>query len=110
MPETWRGDFVTIGVALLLCAVILFLLFYPRLQLILLVGLSCFCGGSLSNLFDRIVHGSVVDFIKVNWGGLRPYIFNLADVAIVVGLIFILLSLLFVRVYMNSPVPRKIRL
>lgn len=49
-------------------------------------GAALFCGGGLSNLFDRMsAQGNVVDFIKINIGPLRPYIFNPADAAIVVG-------------------------
>ena len=56
------------------------------------LGLSLFCGGSLSNLFDRIAFGGVVDFVKFGLVGLRPYIFNLADVAIATGIIIVIFS------------------
>jgi len=47
----------------------------------------------LSNLLDRIAFGTVVDFLNLNRGGFRPYIFNLADVAIGIGLALTLLGL-----------------
>lgn len=98
------------GVALLLCAAVFFLLVYPRLKPMLLAGLCCFCGGSLSNLLDRIARGHVVDFINLNWRGLRPYIVNLADITIVLGVILIMWSILFMRINVtNSRIPRKIR-
>ena len=47
-------------------------------------------GGGFSNLFDRTVHGGyVVDFINVGFGALRTGIFNVADVAITVGVLLL---------------------
>jgi signal peptidase II len=48
-------------------------------------------GGSASNLFDRVRHGHVTDFIDVHWWGMR--IFNLADAFIVVGVVILLIAL-----------------
>ena len=52
----------------------------PRPMLRFAIGLQL--GGALGNLLDRIVYGSVVDFIDVGWWP----IFNLADSSIVVGM------------------------
>jgi signal peptidase II len=55
------------------------------------IGVTLFVAGGLSNWVDRVVHGSVVDFMNVGIGGLRTGIFNVADVAIMAGaLIFFL--------------------
>jgi signal peptidase II len=50
-----------------------------------LFGVGLFVAGGASNWVDRIVHGSVVDFINVGVGPIRTGIFNVADVAIMVG-------------------------
>jgi len=55
-------------------------------------GLGLVIGGALGNLADRVVHGAVVDFILVNPWGLFPYTFNLADTAITVGVVLLLLD------------------
>lgn len=47
------------------------------------VGLALAVGGATGNLVDRIVRGEVVDFVVVR----RWPVFNLADVALVVGLV-----------------------
>jgi signal peptidase II len=62
------------------------------LRFLPVLGLSLFCGGSLSNLHDRIALGKVVDFVKFGLVGLSPYIFNLADLAIGTGIIIIIFS------------------
>jgi len=64
----------------------LFLIFASKLNFLAVFGLALFCGGSLSNLLDRVTLGGVVDFVNFGVGELRPYIFNLADIAIGAGL------------------------
>jgi len=54
-----------------------------------LIGAALFIAGGASNLIDRIVRGSVVDFVNVGIGALRTGIFNIADVALMLGAVFI---------------------
>ena len=54
-----------------------------------LVGLSLFVAGGASNLADRLARGSVIDFLNVGLGPLRTGIFNVADMAVLLG-VFIL--------------------
>ena len=49
------------------------------------VGLVLFVAGGASNWFDRVLRGSVVDFLNVGIGPLRTGVFNTADVAIMIG-------------------------
>ncbi len=93
LPERWRGRPVTIASALFLGLVAVALLFGSGLRPGTTAGLALFCAGSLSNLYDRAMsRGNVVDFLSFHWGWLRTDIFNLADVAIVVGAALFLLS------------------
>ncbi|MFW2448333.1 MAG: signal peptidase II [Qipengyuania pacifica] len=50
------------------------------------LGLSLAIGGALGNVADRLMFGAVRDFIDFYWDNLHWPSFNLADVAIVVGL------------------------
>jgi signal peptidase II len=52
-----------------------------------LVGATLFLAGGASNWIDRVLHGSVVDFLNLGIGPLRTGIFNVADVAIMAGLL-----------------------
>ncbi len=54
------------------------------------VGLSFIVGGGIGNIFDRIVYGSVTDFLHIDLGIFRTGIFNMADVSIMVGMGFVL--------------------
>ncbi len=49
------------------------------------LGLVLFVAGGGSNWIDRVLRGSVVDFLNVGVGPLRTGVFNVADIAIMVG-------------------------
>ena len=61
------------------------------------VGLALILGGALSNLVDRVRLGRVVDFLDFYIQGYHWYTFNLADSAIVVGALFLILQVVFVE-------------
>lgn len=53
-------------------------------------GLTLIGAGGFSNWIDRLLnHGVVIDFLNVGLGGLRTGIFNLADMAITGGVLFL---------------------
>jgi signal peptidase II len=60
-----------------------------------LAGLSLLVGGAAGNLADRIIHGAVTDFFEVWFGSYRYPAFNVADSAITIGAILVLLDVLF---------------
>ena len=52
---------------------------------------SIILGGSLGNLFDRLVYNAVPDFIDFHFGDLHWFIFNPADIFITIGVICLIL-------------------
>ncbi len=58
-------------------------------------GLALIIGGALGNVFDRLIHGHVIDFLDFYYGDWHWPAFNLADSAITLGVIFLLLESLF---------------
>lgn len=69
----------------------------PRSHYLLGVGLALVLGGALGNLYDRTVHGHVVDFISLHWEGYYFPAFNIADTAITLGTLALLVDMLFSR-------------
>ncbi len=53
--------------------------------------------GALGNAIDRALYGAVVDFVLLHWGNWRWYVFNIADAAIVAGVIGLLYDALLAR-------------
>lgn len=58
------------------------------------IGLALAIGGALSNGLDRLLYGAVADFFHLHWGTWSFYIFNLADMAITLGVILLLADLI----------------
>ena len=58
-------------------------------------GLSLILGGAVGNLIDRILYGQVVDFIDFSIGSYHWPAFNVADSALTVGIIIILMTSVF---------------
>lgn len=66
----------------------------PAKDKIRLASIALICGGAVGNLLDRIRSSQgVVDFLDVGIGQLRWPVFNVADVAVTCGAIFLALSL-----------------
>jgi signal peptidase II len=57
-------------------------------------GLALILGGAFGNLVDRAIAGHVVDFVDVYWGGAHFWAFNVADAAITIGAILVLLDMI----------------
>lgn len=61
-------------------------------RLTLALGLGLVIGGAIGNAIDRIRFGAVVDFLDFQQLGFFPWVFNVADSAISVGVVFLLLD------------------
>ncbi len=55
-------------------------------------ALALILGGAIGNVIDRLLHGSVVDFIQLHWHGAAFPSFNVADSAITVGAALLILD------------------
>ena len=55
-------------------------------------ALALILGGAVGNVVDRILHGHVVDFLQVHWGGAYFPSFNVADSAISIGAALLILD------------------
>ena len=75
-----------------LAAVAAYAVTLPADQRIARYGLALILGGAVGNLIDRATMGFVVDFVDVYWRGVHFWAFNVADSAITVGVILMLLD------------------
>ncbi len=95
-------------VALKAVAVVVMAVWMARSQTWLAsLGLGLIIGGALGNAIDRLLYGAVVDFalLHIQIGGTTYnwYVFNLADVAIVAGVVGLLYDSFFGRTAVKAP-------
>ena len=98
-PESIRL-LVLVGLALGVLAMIAYMLWHAtRLAApgtaVNRIALSLVMGGAIGNLYDRIVHGSVTDFLQVFLGSYEWPSFNVADSAIFCGATLMAIDILF---------------
>ena len=73
-------------------------------QVVARTGLALIIGGAAGNLIDRVVTGSVVDFVDVYWRTYHFWAFNVADSAITVGVAILILDMLGVGTHASKTV------
>ncbi len=59
-------------------------------------GVAAIIGGALGNLYDRVAYGYVIDFFDFS-GLMFPWVFNIADMAINIGVAFLILDVWLTR-------------
>lgn len=64
-----------------------------NLSWLMVFGICFGIGGGLGNIYDRIVYGSVTDFLHINFGIFKTGVFNMADVSIMIGAALILMDI-----------------
>ena len=80
-------------IIILINLIIIYLMYLEKgLKVYFFLGIL---GGSLGNLFDRLYYSAVPDFIDLNYKGFHWFIFNVADIFITLGIIFLILLEIF---------------
>lgn len=102
-----KGAFLSLGDTLPSAVRLGLLIFLPALVLVFgvyfifrkkdiqpttLFGICCVLGGGIGNIFDRIMYGSVTDFLHIDFGFFQTGVFNLADVSIMAGVFIVLVD------------------
>jgi signal peptidase II len=100
--------FKTIVIAIVAMTALLGVAFYAKSlsteQWLPRLGLSLIIGGAAGNLIDRLLIGSVVDFVDVYWGAYHFWAFNVADSAISIGVAVMILDMLGVGSHVSKTV------
>ena len=91
IPENLRLLAFTVLAGILLLGLLLYLLKTDQANRPTIIALSLVLGGGIGNLIDRVFNeGRVIDFLNLGIGTLRTGVFNVADMAITLGAVWIL--------------------
>lgn len=101
LPDSMRFLLLTIFPIIMLGIAFIYIQ-TKKLDLFKMLGLAFIIGGGIGNLYDRLIFGSVTDFLFIDFGLLHTGIFNLADVSIMIGMIMILLTQIQNQKYSNE--------
>lgn len=87
--QRWLFTLIAFVVSALL---IVWLRKIPSGARLLPAGLALILGGAIGNLVDRLRLGHVIDFLDFHWGATHFWVFNIADSAITIGALLLLLD------------------
>ncbi|MEL0168748.1 MAG: signal peptidase II [Pseudomonadaceae bacterium] len=93
--QRWLFALIAVVVSVVLCV---WLARLDRSKKLEAIALALILGGAIGNLYDRVIHGKVTDFILVHWQQSWFFpAFNIADSAITVGAALLLFDMFFGR-------------
>jgi signal peptidase II len=93
LSESLRFVYFVLIIGIVLVAVIVYALVKPFHKMTV-IAISFVVGGGISNLIDRLIHdGSVIDFMVIKIGAFETGIFNIADVAITLGVCMLIIPI-----------------
>lgn len=94
LSESYRNWALKIFPVVLLIGLLAHMILSKTMTVWQLVAFCFILGGGISNIYDRLEYGSVIDFMNLGIKNLRTGIFNFADVSIMTGL-FMMLPTMF---------------
>lgn len=106
MPYIFRLIILT-GLPLLFLLYGLYFLFTKRnLPMTMQIALCFLIGGGVGNLYDRILHGSVTDFMHMDFYLFQTGVFNFADISIMIGISILLFQSLRGKMVQEEPMDK----
>ena len=75
---------------IMLLGLFAYIAFAQHMNICQTIAFSAILGGGISNIYDRLLYGGVIDFMNMGFGSLRTGIFNIADICIMIGLFMML--------------------
>ena len=97
--EKFYYNLLTIFICLIILVIIWLMLKskgFERFSFIMIIG------GSLGNIFDRVFYSAVPDFIDIHINNFHWFIFNVADIFITLGIIF----LIYIEIFNNKKIKK----
>lgn len=97
LPEPVRLALLAFFPIIVLGISFYFLITQKDLPKLMQFGICCLIGGGIGNVYDRIVYGSVTDFMHIDFVLFKTGIFNIADISIMTGI-----SIMFVHTFIKK--------
>jgi len=85
IPANIKFILLTLIPLLVLAAGLIYLFMKKGIAKVPLIAACFIIGGGIGNVYDRLLYGSVTDFMHIGFGFLQTGIFNMADVSVTVG-------------------------
>lgn len=105
LPRVVRFIFLTLFPLAILGFGIGYLFTRKNLSKAMLLGFAFVIGGGIGNLYDRLVYGSVTDFMHIDFVIFQTGIFNMADVSIMTGMAIVIIGSFIDRPKRDSVTP-----
>ena len=92
LPQPIKLLLLTILPMVSLGLAFLYLLTKKDLTNMTIIGVCFIIGGGVGNIYDRLIYGSVTDFLHIDFVIFQTAIFNMADVSIMTGIFVIVIE------------------
>jgi signal peptidase II len=92
LENPWRFILLSLLPLIALAFGIGYVMFKPSIGKLTTIGIILVIAGGAGNLYDRMMYGSVTDFMHMDFHIFQTGVFNVADVSIMVGMGLILLE------------------
>ncbi len=102
LPSPVKTGLLTVLPMVVLVVAFLFVITKKDLPHKTTIGICLIVGGGIGNIYDRLVYGSVTDFLHVDLVIFQTGIFNMADVFIMIGMLLVLLEAYVNRAEFNA--------
>lgn len=103
MPYFFRLIILTGLPLLFLCYGLYYLFAKKNLPVMMQIALCFLIGGGIGNLYDRIIYGSVTDFMHMDFYIFQTGVFNFADISIMIGI-----GILLIQSFRNNTTKQQV--
>ncbi len=88
---SFNSKYIYNSITILIGAVIIYLIYFAfKSKFIDKILFSMIIGGAIGNLYDRVIYFAVPDFVDIHYQNFHWFTFNIADIFITIGIIFLL--------------------
>jgi len=101
LPRFFYKLFMIVLPLIVLIYVLYYILSSNNLSNLMILGFCLIIGGGFGNIYDRIIYGSVTDFIRFDFGLFHTGIVNIADISVTAGFFILLYEFLVNRRLLN---------